>query len=238
MEDWQCVGLDGPSLDATAIKRAYAKRLRATRPDDDPQGYQALREAYDRLLADAKHTTDIRVRVRDTDGDAMERQPEPLGHGLHPEPHNAWLSPQDLCAGFVEAFQAGGATAAEARLPELMHELHALPLQAQDEASVRFAEAVIAHRDLPAAVQVALRDHFGWLSDFRAARLLGPQRANALAYFLTDLVAPETDPEVLGRFSDVLDVARLIKRGHRGLARLLATLTDEAVRQQLAAVIP
>lgn len=41
------LGLDA---DASAIKRAYAQRLRKTRPDEDPVAFQALNEAYRRCL--------------------------------------------------------------------------------------------------------------------------------------------------------------------------------------------
>jgi len=41
-------GLLGLTEDADerSIKRAYAQRLRGTRPDEDPAGFQRLREAY------------------------------------------------------------------------------------------------------------------------------------------------------------------------------------------------
>jgi len=54
MHDWQRLGLEGPTDDLIAIKRAYATKLRVTRPDDDPSGYQALREAYDRMQRQAR----------------------------------------------------------------------------------------------------------------------------------------------------------------------------------------
>jgi hypothetical protein len=47
---WQVLGID-PTDDASAVKRAYAKRLKAVRPDEDPQGFQQLREAYETALA-------------------------------------------------------------------------------------------------------------------------------------------------------------------------------------------
>ena len=34
------------TADERAVKRAYAKRLRVTRPDEDPVAFQHLHEAY------------------------------------------------------------------------------------------------------------------------------------------------------------------------------------------------
>lgn len=41
--------------DERAVKRAYAKRLRVTRPDDDPHAFQQLHEAYQAALQWAQH---------------------------------------------------------------------------------------------------------------------------------------------------------------------------------------
>lgn len=43
-----------PDADATAIKRAYARRLRQHRPDTDPEGFQQLHAAYQAALAWAR----------------------------------------------------------------------------------------------------------------------------------------------------------------------------------------
>ncbi|KFN48953.1 hypothetical protein [Arenimonas composti] len=44
------LGLDA-GADAAAVKRAYARLLKRTRPDDDPAGFQRLNEAYRQCLA-------------------------------------------------------------------------------------------------------------------------------------------------------------------------------------------
>lgn len=43
---WSVLGIE-PTQDLSEIKRAYARQLKNTRPDQDPQGYQRLREAFD-----------------------------------------------------------------------------------------------------------------------------------------------------------------------------------------------
>jgi hypothetical protein len=55
--DWNRLGI-APTRELPAIKRAYALRLRTTRPDDDAQAYQALREAYERAQYWARHVVD------------------------------------------------------------------------------------------------------------------------------------------------------------------------------------
>ena len=65
MDCWQILGIE-PTNDERAIKRAYAKQLKTTRPDDDAAAYQQLREAFDYALAVAPHI------YIDADGDEDE----------------------------------------------------------------------------------------------------------------------------------------------------------------------
>ncbi|MEP6343397.1 MAG: J domain-containing protein [Maricaulaceae bacterium] len=48
MDHWKILGLDGPTDDIKAIKKAYSKKLKLTRPDTDPTGFMNLRQAYER----------------------------------------------------------------------------------------------------------------------------------------------------------------------------------------------
>ena len=45
-----------PDADERAIKRAYATQLKTTRPDEDPEGFQQLNEAYQAALAQCRGT--------------------------------------------------------------------------------------------------------------------------------------------------------------------------------------
>lgn len=49
MSPWQVLGI-APTEDTRAIKQAYARALKQTRPDVDPEGYQRLRECYEWAL--------------------------------------------------------------------------------------------------------------------------------------------------------------------------------------------
>ncbi|MFF2479551.1 tetratricopeptide repeat protein [Paenibacillus sp. NPDC058071] len=52
---WERLAIE-PTQDEKQIKRAYARQLKHHHPEDDPQGYQQLREAYDEALRLAKQS--------------------------------------------------------------------------------------------------------------------------------------------------------------------------------------
>ena len=54
MDCWEILQI-APTGDERTIRRAYAKLLKSTRPDDDAEGYQRLREAFDEALSHAPY---------------------------------------------------------------------------------------------------------------------------------------------------------------------------------------
>lgn len=233
MDDWQRLGLEGPTDDVAVVKRAYAKRLKVTRPDDDAAAYQALREAYERVLSRGSMPAC-------SNADDMPSAPPASAQALQaasaePAPELQAASgptPEQLCQSLVHAHREHGPAAVRATLPALLLALDALPLAMRDEASVRFADAVIAQPDLPAEVRLALRDHFGWTGDFRVDRLMGTERLLRLLDSLPVVVAPETDPAALEQIAVIAGWRRVLASG-RLRATLAAWLLDSALRSQL-----
>lgn len=75
MNPFEHLGIEA-GADEREIKRAYARRLRQVRPDDDPAGFQALHEAYQACLGYAQH---LRWQAMQ-DAEAGSDEPAPVSH--------------------------------------------------------------------------------------------------------------------------------------------------------------
>ena len=75
---WAILGTE-PTGDERAIKRAYAKRLKVTRPEDDPQAFQELRDAYEYALHHAPRFAEELAELREeAEVPAPDAMPEPV----------------------------------------------------------------------------------------------------------------------------------------------------------------
>lgn len=70
---WQVLGLEY-GVDKKAIKSAYAKRLKKTRPDENPDGFKALHDAYQSALRIASSE----YYQQDMEGTDTETTPKPM----------------------------------------------------------------------------------------------------------------------------------------------------------------
>ena len=75
MNCWEILEI-GATSDEREIRRAYAKKLKTTRPDENPQGYQQLREAFDEALTIAPYYQEEQeksIRLSDFQESAPEK---------------------------------------------------------------------------------------------------------------------------------------------------------------------
>lgn len=49
MDPWEILGIE-PTDELRTVKRAYAKKVKVTRPEEDPKGFQELNEAYEYIV--------------------------------------------------------------------------------------------------------------------------------------------------------------------------------------------
>ena len=54
VDHWSILGLEEPTQDVSSIRRAYAVKTRECHPEEDPEGFLRLREAYQAALAYAE----------------------------------------------------------------------------------------------------------------------------------------------------------------------------------------
>lgn len=79
MDVWQRLGIEKTD-DERIIKRAYAKQLKITRPDEDPKYFQSLREARDKAISLAKYDFDYEYDWEEEDDDPDAPSSEATSH--------------------------------------------------------------------------------------------------------------------------------------------------------------
>ncbi|WP_431288375.1 hypothetical protein [Roseateles chitinivorans] len=240
-DDCARIGLTGTSVDLAEIKRVYARTLRVTRPDDDAAAYQALREAYDRVVAHARQASarlappaapdpgpaiDVpaTATVTVTVTAALTPSPSPSSAPSHSSSHSSSPSqhpqaddavlhrpPQALCE-WIEALVQAGREPLLNALPELSRSLQAVPLSQRTETSIRMADLLIhLDRPVPAELFALLDEHFDWIEDFRSGQHLGAARYAALIARLPGGQVPVRDPAVLEEYGVLVRLSQWLE---------------------------
>ncbi len=257
-DNWEILGLE-PTDDALAIKKAYARLLKKNRPDEQPDAYQALRQAYEWALSEAEWLR--RAPQNEAEGGEAAAWPSETPHGEaeYVEPWQAGSAPEGLEAFGDFSFESEGAAAllgrwarrllqcepddAGACWEDLAHELEALPLEEQGEASALFADFVLEHEALPSAVLGAMARYFRWGRDYRDAERLGAFRlAQLRERLIQDAPSALRDARQVEQATELLRLDWVLERQGKlsgwlyaalagpGLSRLMAHTDDRRRR--------
>jgi hypothetical protein len=187
---WSVLGIEATG-DLVAVKRAYAVKLKQARPDDDPQAYQALRAAYESALAPDQALAPSEPKAAPMPGDQstslddadVRAAMKTVGEFLNHPPTGSDLAN------------------AKAGWRALRDALEVLPLQAREDASLAWAQAVSRHFTLSSWLALELASYFGWTSDYRLAEQLGTARLRDLRAWLHEHESRVRDAESFGQMS-------------------------------------
>ncbi len=104
MDFWDVLGI-GPTPDTAAIRKAYAAKLKRHHPEDDPEGFQRVRQAYETALWWAKVVASS--GEPEPVHDAVDLQPTSAGYrGGSPVEDSVVAAEPDLLAQFVDRIAA------------------------------------------------------------------------------------------------------------------------------------
>lgn len=187
---WELLGIP-PTQDVRAIKRAYAARLKHCQPEDDPEGFRRLHEAYSLALHHAQAGQRVEQRMappprgvepplaeirvdtvppRETGRSPRRRSPPPP---VHPEarraPHTQAPPPELLAPDplhdartLMEVLEREGEARALAEFQQLLEQSRYQSLLAKEELQKALLNGLPWTPPHPLAFLSALAERFGW----------------------------------------------------------------------------
>jgi hypothetical protein len=179
MNAWARLGLNDDA-DERSIKRQYAKLLKVTRPDDDPEAFQQLREAYEQALNWARMRADDEAFEGETAAVEFTSQAQRDVESSMPSTVSLERPAVSPVAPAMDA-QVLARKTAEA----LVEHTDALTLQTQHQAAVeqgcdqpfqqRVLERCLDDDEPDTALLKAAVDHLRWLTPWQTLRLTADQ---------------------------------------------------------------
>jgi hypothetical protein len=238
MDIWRELSI-APTSDARAVRRAYARRLKEVHPEDDPEGFERLRRAYELAMRWAEQ-----ARAREEADEPLGQDEERVGEDeqatdarsgseadaevasvAHPEP--PLLEPResprgvDLARSVWDALRHEGEQSALAR----WRVVRALPELAQLDVATELEAAMLSYfrsaHEVPTALLSACDAHYRWQDQVRVTiaakysdveHVIGRLRGAHLKAWLAQLAAQPTHPR-LQRAAAKLLVAPYDERG-------------------------
>ncbi|MEC2076858.1 hypothetical protein [Metabacillus fastidiosus] len=244
MSVWDILGIE-PTDEISVIKKAYAKKLKIHHPEDDPEGYQRLREAYDSALKQQKErerNSSVPILVEDhTVVQNFETVPPDHYEYEHRAPsfYHEWESafeeredPVDVFISKVENLYTDFHSRIDIdKWRELLNSDLIWNIEFKSKISMELLDFFQNHSYLPKHIWMLLEDSFYWSEEFQEEGEIIEEYISAefAAYYNRQIDShyPELSYDSLINAENI-DYETFLHYREQGLSCLIANHLDEA----------